>query len=275
MNDSTLQDVVGEHTSGGSLSANFATLSQICGRGDTVEALSHVLAQQRQASTIRGTSTAAPGVASVTPGTGTTPAAAPPQQQQPQAQGSTGQPHEHGPIGPQQAQAQSQLQQPLSDHDFAKVKLAVRARDEPKLAGVSPATGAGAGAGTGVQTPLGSAADAASPQVPNTTSPGVVCSAGAAAASKGSDHGNDSDGPGIDQRLFAPVLRAILAGEGDHVLRRSLLCHPFLKGVKTGGSSASAASPGSKDLGTADARKSAPSPLGGTGSGSGRRKGSK
>lgn len=33
----------------------------------------------------------------------------------------------------------------------------------------------------------------------------------------------------IDPRLFAPVLRAILAGEGDHVLRRSLLCHPFLK----------------------------------------------
>lgn len=231
-----------------------------------------MLAQQRQASTTQGTNTAAPGVASVKPGTGATLAAAPQQQQQPQAQGSTGRPHEHGPIG-QQAQAQTQLQQPLSDHDFAKVKLAVRARDEPKLADISPVTGAGAG--TGVQTPPGSAAAAASPQVSNTASPGVVSSARAAAASKGSDHGSDSDGAGIDQRLFAPVLRAILAGEGDHVLRRSLLCHPFLKGVKTGGSSASAASPGSKDLGTTDARKSAPSPLGSSGSGSGRRKGSK
>ncbi|CAM9954735.1 unnamed protein product, partial [Ectocarpus sp. 12 AP-2014] len=38
---------VGSEQTGGSLSANFATLAQICGRGDTVEALTHVLAQQR------------------------------------------------------------------------------------------------------------------------------------------------------------------------------------------------------------------------------------
>lgn len=193
-------------------------------------------------------------VASVEYGTGNPVVFMPPPQEQQEQQQRVVQP-----------QPQAQLQ-PLSEDDFAKATAAVRARDELKPPGVSPA---------GDDAPLDSAANfgaSTSPAASIGASPGDGNRAGGAGAVS-SKHSGSSDA-GIDQRLFAPVLRAILAGEGDHVLRRSLLCHPFLKATKTG-SSASAASPSLKDIGTpGEAGKAAPSPLG-SGAGSGRRKGSK
>lgn len=250
---------------------------QICGRGDTVEALSHVLAQQRQAGTNQGAGASAlvaTTVASVEPGTGAALTTAAPSAQQQQAQRTPS--IQQGVDAAAKPQPRPQLQ-PLSEHDFAKVKAAVRARDEPKLTGVSPGDGGGGG-GSGSETPLGPAvATVASPLAPTNASPSIGGSTSAAASKVGSCGNDISGGAGIDQRLFAPVLRAILAGEGDHVLRRSLLCHPFLKGSKTGASSAAAvASPSSKEPGAAaEGKKSAPSPSGSGGGGSGRRKGSK
>lgn len=240
---------------------------QICGRGDTVEALSHVLAQQRQAVTKQGASAVVTTVASVEPGTGVVLTTAPAQQQ---AQRTSTQ-QEVDAVGKPRPQPQLQ---PLSEQDFAKVKAAVRARDEPKLTDVSPSDGGSSGE-TSHGPPVATTA-VASPLVSHNACSAVRGSTGAAMS-------KDTNAPGIDQRLFVPVLRAILAGEGDHVLRRSLLCHPFLKGSKTGasavgiktGASAVAASPSSKDPGAAEGKKSAPSP-GGSGGGSGaRRKGSK
>ncbi|CAM9684696.1 unnamed protein product, partial [Choristocarpus tenellus] len=63
----------------------------------------------------------------------------------------------------------------------------------------------------------------------------------------------------VDNRLFLPVLRTVLEGEGDLVLRRSLLCHPLMKMTKANPQGA----PGSGSVG-----QSRPTS-------SGRRKGSK
>lgn len=143
---------------------------------------------------------------------------------------------------------------PLSEEDFARVKAAVRSRHEPRSMTLSSLPTASHEKGEGSSPPV-SASQAA----------------GAVGNSGGSGDVEDASvgvSGGIDQRLFAPVLRAILAGEGDHVLRRSLLCHPFLKGSKNGASSAgvSSGSSGSKGSGAG----TAPSPVG-----TSRKKGSK
>ena len=157
--------------------------------------------------------------------------------------------------------------QPLSDEDLAKVKAALRARDYPRNSATrSPppaieGKGDGRGDGTSPLTPQVTGADAG-PE-------------GNSAPSKDVEDANGGDGGGIDQRLFAPVLRAILSGEGDHVLRRSLLCHPFLKvsksdsssaGISSGVAGGSAGVASSKGSGVG----STPSPLG-----TSRKKGSK
>lgn len=144
--------------------------------------------------------------------------------------------------------------QPLSEEDFARVKAAVRSRHEPK------------------STTLLSLPTATNEKRVGSSQPASVShAAGAVVNTGGSGDGEDTSvvgSGGIDQRLFAPVLRAILAGEGDHVLRRSLLCHPFLKASKNGASAAGvpSGSSGSKGSGAG----TSPSPVG-----TSRKKGSK
>lgn len=209
-------------------------MSQICGRGDTVEALSHVLAQQRRATT--GPRTAV--VSSVAPGTG--------QQHS----------HENDVLSPPP--------QPLSEDDLVKIKAAVRDRDAPKRSIVLPSppiSGGGAAVGGGGGNESSPAAAIPTPPFPSSpsrwssTSGGVDSKGESVAAAAG----------GIDQRLFAPVLRAILAGEGDHVLRRSLLCHPFLKAAKSGASS----SGGGSSWGGSVVKGGSPTRGGGGGGGGG------
>lgn len=208
--------------------------TQICGRGDTVEALTHVLAQQRRAAANpRGDSA----VASVSAGTGYASQAA--------AKGI--------PSPPPQS---------LSQDDFAKVRAAVLERDGGKNGPSSPpvsGTGSGTGPGpTGGSTSSQKSSGVVPPAVPTSPSTGQqqkqsrwasAGGGGSPAATRSPDC--ESDGR-IDARLFAPVLRAILAGEGDHVLRRSLLCHPFLKagGGKASGSAASGGGTGGSSWGT-------------------------
>ncbi|CAN0108531.1 unnamed protein product, partial [Scytosiphon promiscuus] len=234
---------------GGSLSTNLASLSQICGRGDTVEALTHVLAQQRRAAANPRSDIA---VASVSAGTGRSSEAA-----------------EKGIPSP--------APQSLSQDDFAKVRAAVLDRDgwSKNSPPSPPVPGTGPGSVGG---PASSQGSGATPTVPG--SPSTVqqqhqqkqsrwVSAGGGGSPADTRTPDGASGGRIDPRLFAPVLRAILAGEGDHVLRRSLLCHPFLKaGSKTSGSVAtgggggggSSWGTGSKGSGSATA---ASSPLGG------------
>lgn len=144
--------------------------------------------------------------------------------------------------------------QPLSEEDFAKVKAAVRSRHESRSTTLSS-----------LPTATNEKREGSSPPASASQAAGVVGNSG------GSGDVEDTSivGSGsIDQRLFAPVLRAILAGEGDHVLRRSLLCHPFLKASKNGTSSSGvpSASSGSKGCGAG----TTPSPVGAS-----RKKGSK
>lgn len=238
---------------------SLAQSTQICGRGDTVEALTHVLAQQRRVTTNPRSDAA---VASVDPGTG-----------RPSGD-TTGIP--------------SPPPQPLSEDDFAKVKAAVRDRDDPKPLVSSTLLPATSGKGqpaspTAVPVPSSpSPREQHQPQQSRWSSAGLGGGVDGIFAEKGGEDAAAAaaaslavSGGGIDQRLFAPVLRAILAGEGDHVLRRSLLCHPFLKAKNaassTGGSGGSwgGGSGGGPKASGAGASVE-PSPQG-----SGRRKGSK
>lgn len=191
---------------------------QICGRGDTVEALTHVLAQQRRAV---GSPRGASAVASVLAGTG------------------------HSSVAAAMCMPVP-TPQSLSEEDFAKVRAAVLERNGGSkhfspLGRPIPVSGGVAV----VSSPLGG-----TPVVPSSPSPAQrypqqhqqksrwdSCPSGPAGSTTPRSADGKSGG-GIDQRLFAPVLRAILAGEGDHVLRRSLLCHPFLKATKSGSTSA-------------------------------------
>lgn len=230
--------------------------AQICGRGDTVEALTHVLAQHRPAATNPRSDAA---VSCVIPGTGSD----------------------------MRRNALIDPPRPLSEPDFARVKAAVHHRDAPSESSAVPLSSfvdSGAGAGRGAPSSI------MGHPVPELPSPrqrqqksrwsssthGVSGSRPAGtAAVEGTGvgvEGGESGSHGIDQRLFAPVLRAILAGEGDHVLRRSLLCHPFLKASKggassTGGSSSSSSGgtpwgsgsgAGSKGFGSGLGRTSSP-----------------
>lgn len=139
----------------------------------------------------------------------------------------------------------------LSEDDFAKVRAAVIERDggserSPLSPFVLGASGAGAARGAAAQgkgkgkekdkdtSPAGGSAAVVSS--PSTTTqqkqkqrPQARWGSSSGGGSPAARSTDEKSGVGIDQRLFAPVLRAILAGEGDHVLRRSLLCHPFLK----------------------------------------------
>lgn len=153
----------------------------------------------------------------------------------------------------------------LSEDDFAKVRAAVLERDSrPKHSPLSPFV-------LGTNGATGSAATSSPVDIPVVPgSPSAVQQQQQQQSRWGSTSGGGSptvrsadgkSGGGIDQRLFAPVLRAILAGEGDHVLRRSLLCHPFLKATKGGSTSAAATSAGASSWGGG--------PLGSKGSGSG------
>lgn len=251
-------------------------LSQICGRGDTVEALSHVLARIREPGAPPGDDI----VASVKPG------AASIQQKILCRDNNAGNPP------PPRPQPNTEPV-PLSDEDFVKVKNAVRDRDERRRQVGSPSGGEtalfNAGATpeddelrrsvrspSGVDTSLSTTVatqDAVSSTAPlqGASSSPVGGGATPVGSSSASRDGSRSTNDGIDQRLFAPVLRAILSGEGDHVLRRSLLCHPLFKTSKTV-SAATTASP-KAGAGPSDATgRAAPSPVGGSG---GRRKGGK
>lgn len=224
---------------------------QICGRGDTVEALTHVLAQQRRAV---GSPRGATAVASVTAGTG------------------------HSSVAAVNCMP-SPTPPSLSDDDFAKVRAAVLERDGgskhyPPLARSIPASG---GAATVSSPRRGTPVAPSSPSTAQQTQQPQQQSRWDSSVSGPVDSptprsADGKSGGGIDQRLFAPVLRAILAGEGDHVLRRSLLCHPFLKATKSGSASAGGggSSWGSGSLGSKGSSGSgaASSPL----SGGGRRK---
>lgn len=211
-----------------------------------MEALTHVLAQQRRAAASPRGATA---VVSVSAGTGHSSAAA--------AKGIP------SPAPPS-----------LNEDDLAKVRAAVLERDggsrrspvSPFLLGTSAATFSPGGTPVVPSSPSTAQQKQQQQSRWGGRSPGVRSADGASA------------GGAIDQRLFAPVLRAILAGEGDHVLRRSLLCHPFLKATKGGSTSASAVSSrgsswgggpsGSKGSGSG----AASSPLSSSGGGGGRRK---
>lgn len=146
----------------------------------------------------------------------------------------------------------------LSEDDFAKVRTAVRERDGgSKHSPASPFVLGTASPGD-IPVVLGSPSTVQQKQQQSRWGP---ASGGGSPAVRSSDGASGSGSGGIDQRLFAPVLRAILAGEGDHVLRRSLLCHPFLKTTKGGSTSATTAGAGRSSWGGA--------PLGSKGSGSG------
>lgn len=168
----------------------------------------------------------------------------------------------------------------LSEDDFAKVRAAVLERDggskpspaSPFVLGTNGAAGSAPASSPGgapvVPSSPSTAQQKQQQQQPRWGSTG----GGGSPAIRSADGGSG----GIDQRLFAPVLRAILAGEGDHVLRRSLLCHPFLKTTK-GGSTSAAAAGGSYWGGAPLSSKgsgsgAASSPLSGSSSGGGRRK---
>lgn len=182
-----------------------------------MEALTHVLTQERRASASPRSDTA---VASVIPGTG---------HSRQEAGGI--------PFPPPQT---------LSMDDFAKVTSVVRNRDWPIRSALSPSALA-AGGGGGGTSPSGvpmpsSPSGQQRKQQQQQQQPRWGATGQGESADERAPTVNDAESVGgggvIDQRLFEPVLRAILNGELDHVLRRSLLCHPFLKTTKGGASSA-------------------------------------
>lgn len=214
-----------------------------------MEALTHVLTQQRRAAAEPRGDRA---VASVAPGTGHSS-------------------EEAGGIP-------SRSPKPLSDDDFEKVKAAVRNRDGPKRSTLSPPTPAARG--ESATSPAGGVPAQGSPSTPREKQQprwGSTSHGGGGGFVDGGTTSKDGGnaGRGIDQRLFEPVLRAILSGEGDHVLRRSLLCHSLLKDTKSGacstggggGSSSGGASRGTGGGAGANSKGSgagaAASPLGG------------
>ncbi len=152
----------------------------------------------------------------------------------------------------------------LTEDDFAKVRAAVLERDggsersplSPFVPGASGAARGAAGTSPGVIPAVASSPSTTSQQQQQQQKqkqrPQSRWGSSSGGGSPGARSADGKSGVGIDQRLFAPVLRAILAGEGDHVLRRSLLCHPFLKSsssTKSGNTSASAAGGGGSSWG--------------------------
>ncbi|CAM9958553.1 unnamed protein product, partial [Discosporangium mesarthrocarpum] len=162
------------------LGACFLELAQICGRGDIVEGLTHLLAQQEVSAVPWDSQRAVNALeygASLVPGDAS-------------------------------ASVSSPLQ-PLSDGDMAKIRGALRCQDGHVLS-VS-----------------------GQPSPPASPSPGQFIASTSNPLEDSSGIVDDVRSVRLDLRVFAQVLRAVLGREGDHVLRRSLLCHPLVKSAKS------------------------------------------